>query len=289
VVEPLGPVETIQTPGPREAPPLPLGASEPVLAPVAQPYVGSPSRPGVAAPGGGAPSFNDIPPAKEWAGPTQPQPAWAETPLHGHATPAPQKKTLVVVEEVPERRSPVLLWVSAGVAAVVGMTATWAVLSTREPQRIVVTVPAKVEPPPEPVKVEPPPPEPVKEPVAVVVAPTPEPVVDAGAPLDAVVDPPRKPPVVAVRPRPTKIDPPPPPPPPPAASDELVDFRVRPFGTVTVDGKVVGDTPFPPVKLSPGVHTIQIVNRELNKTVLKSFEVKAGAQNVFRLNLEETN
>ncbi len=290
VVPPLGPVETIPTPSPREPPPTAVTAPKTGVAPapaepVAVPYVGSPSRPGVAAPGGGAPSFNDIPPAKEWAGPTQP--GWAQTPLQGHSNPPPQKKTLVVIEEVPPRKSPVLLWVSAAVAAAVGMAGTWAYLSTREPQRVVVTVPSKVEPPV--VKVDPPV-EPVKEPVVVTPPPAVDPeVVDAGAPVVvAVNDVPKKNPP-PVRPKPAKVEPFPPPPPPPTANDELVDFRVRPFGTVTVDGKVVGDTPFPPVKLSPGSHTIQIVNRDLNKTVLKTFEVKAGAQNVFRLNLEESN
>jgi len=75
--------------------------------------------------------------------------------------------------------------------------------------------------------------------------------------------------------------------PPPSASDELVDFRVRPFGSVSVDGKALGDTPFPPVKLAPGQHRVQVVNCDLNKTVTRTFEVKVGAQNVFRLNLEE--
>jgi serine/threonine-protein kinase len=68
---------------------------------------------------------------------------------------------------------------------------------------------------------------------------------------------------------------------------EPVDFRVRPFGTVTVDGKLLGDTPFPPVKLSPGVHRVQVVNGELGKSVTRTFEVKSGQPNVFRLNLEE--
>ncbi|MDP3234448.1 MAG: protein kinase [Myxococcales bacterium] len=278
---PLGPLGTIPTPGPREAPPLTTPAPAPA------PYVGTPSQPGVAAPGGGAPSFDAIPPAPEWAAPPREPalatttPGWAQTPLHHPAADA-SKRTLVVVEEVPEKRSSAVLWVAAAVAAVIGVTGTWAYLSTRERPPVVV----KVEPAITPPVVEP---EPVKPPPVVVVTPPPvEPVaevVDAGL-VVATVDVPVKPPKTRPKPKPDKVELSPPPP-PPAASDELVDFRVRPFGTVTVDGRALGDTPFPPVKLSPGVHRVQVVNRDLNKTVTRTFEVKAGGQNVFRLNLEE--
>ncbi|MDP1919294.1 MAG: protein kinase [Myxococcales bacterium] len=285
VVEPsLGAFATMPTPGPREAPPLgpaPAEAPRPTMA-VPAPYVGSPSQPGVAAPGGGAPSFDAIPPAPEWAAPPRDPalatttPGWAQTPLHRPAAPA-AKRTLVVLEEVPEKRSSAVLWVAAGVAAVIGMTGTWAYLSTRERPPVVVKIEPAVTPPvveAEPVKplpvvvVTPPPVEPVAE------------VIDAGL-VVATADQPVKPP--KNRPKP-KVDVPPP---PPAANDELVDFRVRPFGSVTVDGKALGDTPFPPVKLAPGAHRVQVVNRDLNKTVTRTFEVKAGGQNVFRLNLEE--
>ena len=276
----LGLLGTIPTPGPREAPPLTTPA------PASLPYVGSPSRPGVAAPGGGAPSFDAIPPAHEWAGspPRDPAlatttPGWAQTPLHRPAAPA-AKRTLVVVEEVPQKRSSVVLWVAAAVAAVIGMTGTYAFLSTREQPPLVIKV-TPVTPP----VVEP---EPVKPPPVVVTPPPVEPVaevVDAGL-VVATVDLPTKPPKSRTKPKPDKVELPPPPP-PPSASDELVDFRVRPFGTVTVDGKAIGDTPFPPVKLAPGSHRVQVVNRDLNKTVTRTFEVKAGGQNVFRLNLEE--
>jgi serine/threonine-protein kinase len=304
VVDKLGPIEVLPTPAPRTDPPLPGPVPPPpppptglqptpAPAPQGAPYQGSPSRPGVAAPGGGAPSFEAIPPA-EWMGPATTEPGWAQAPLHGHA---PKKKTLVVIEPVP-KRSPAVLWVSALVAAAIGIAGTWAWQSTREPERVVVTVPAKPEPPPvvtPPVEVKPPPPPVVEPPPPVVVEPPAE-VVDAGAPVAvAVNDPPPPPPDPKRPPRKpkepkepkAKPEPLPPPPPPPSAADELVDFRVRPFGTVSVDGKLVGDTPFPPVKLSPGTHRVQVVNRDLNKTVTRTFEVKSGGSNVFRLNLEE--
>ncbi len=274
----FGSLGTIPTPGPREAPPLTTPASAPA------PYVGSPSQPGVAAPGGGAPSFDAIPPAPEWAAPARDPalatttPGWAQTPLHRPAADA-AKRTLVVVEEVPEKRSSAVLWVAAGVAALIGMTGTWAYLSTRERPPVVV----KLEPAVTPPVVEP---EPVKPPPVVVTPPPVEPVaevVDAGL-VVATADMPVKP-KTRTKPKLNKVELPRPP--PSAASDQLVDFRVRPFGTVTVDGRPIGDTPFPPVKLAPGVHRVQVVNRDLNKTVTRTFEVKAGVQNVFRLNLEE--
>jgi serine/threonine-protein kinase len=165
----------------------------------------------------------------------------------------------------------------------------WVVMSRAKP---VVESPVAVKPPfPPPAVAEAP--VTVKSPVVESPAPPIE-LLDAGAvvevepapPVDAGV-------IVAVRPPPRPVAPRPrtPPvvktPPPAAVAEEPVDFRVRPFGTVTVDGKLLGDTPFPPVKLSPGPHQVKVVNGELGKSVTRTFEVKSGQPNVFRLNLEE--
>ncbi|MBN9683862.1 MULTISPECIES: serine/threonine protein kinase [unclassified Corallococcus] len=64
-----------------------------------------------------------------------------------------------------------------------------------------------------------------------------------------------------------------------------VEFRVRPFGMVSLDGKPLGQTPFAAVEATEGVHQVRVVNRELGKDVTRSFEVKAGQDNVFKLNL----
>lgn len=71
-----------------------------------------------------------------------------------------------------------------------------------------------------------------------------------------------------------------------AVSKAQVEFRVRPFGAVWVDGSFVGDTPFAPASLSLGAHTIKVVNRELGKEVVRQLEVKEGT-NVFRHSFEE--
>ncbi|WP_375746067.1 protein kinase [Corallococcus interemptor] len=64
-----------------------------------------------------------------------------------------------------------------------------------------------------------------------------------------------------------------------------VEFRVRPFGMVSLDGKPLGQTPFAAVAATEGVHQVRVVNKELGKDVTRSFEVKAGQDNVFKLNL----
>jgi serine/threonine-protein kinase len=66
-----------------------------------------------------------------------------------------------------------------------------------------------------------------------------------------------------------------------------VEFRIRPFGTVWVDGVLLGVTPFDdPPKLTVGTHVVRVANRELGKETKVSFEVKPGETNVFRHSFE---
>ena len=62
-------------------------------------------------------------------------------------------------------------------------------------------------------------------------------------------------------------------------------FRIRPYATVLVDGTAVGQTPFAPVSLSVGAHTVRLINRELGKDVTRTVEVKAGHANLFKFDL----
>jgi serine/threonine-protein kinase len=56
-----------------------------------------------------------------------------------------------------------------------------------------------------------------------------------------------------------------------------VEFRVRPYATVIVDGtKSLGQTPFGPVQLYEGRHTVKLVNRDLGKEVDLELVVKPG-------------
>jgi serine/threonine-protein kinase len=292
---PPPPTAVVPTPAPVVMGTLELQTTEPSasLAPPVPtpapklPYVESPSKPGVAAPAGGAPSADAIPVGNEWASvPISVSTGWSAVPLDSHAPVVahPGRRAIAIVEELPAKERSIVPLILAGLLAVaVGSGFVW-VLRPRPVQPVAVQVPPEVvEPPPREVT-KPPPPEPKPEPVAVVV-PAAQEVIDAGVTPEPIAVVPSK--HHRLRPKPKPVERVTPPPPPPSVADELVDFRVRPFGTVTVDGKVMGDTPFPAVKLSVGSHRVQVVNRELNKTISRTFEVKAGATNVFRLNLEE--
>ena len=71
----------------------------------------------------------------------------------------------------------------------------------------------------------------------------------------------------------------------PVAKGRL-EFRIRPYAVVSLDGKVLGQTPFAAVEVSEGRHTVRLVNKELGKDVTRTVEVKAGQPNLFKLNLE---
>ena len=169
-------------------------------------------------------------------------------------------------------------------AVVVGAFVTWFVLKNRAPPE--GTAVAIVAPPkPEPVAVVTPPPKP--EPIAV--APEPEPVKPEPEPVKPVPVTPEPIAVAPVKTKPPKTPKVKPPPPPVVAANTAkapVEFRVRPFGAVWVDGAYLGETPFAPASLSVGAHSVRVVNRDLGKEVTKQFDVKDGS-NVFRHNFEE--
>jgi eukaryotic-like serine/threonine-protein kinase len=66
-----------------------------------------------------------------------------------------------------------------------------------------------------------------------------------------------------------------------------VTFRVRPYATVIIDGKNMGQTPFSPVELSAGTHRVTYINDDLGKKVTETIEVKAGETLTIKKNLEE--
>lgn len=184
---------------------------------------------------------------------------------------------------VPAKKSNALPIVLLLVSVVVGGGLTWfftqrggeapkpvepiAAVKPPDPEPVKQPEPVAVKPPePEPVK--PPEPEPVKPPDPVVAVKPPEP-----EPLKKPVV--KKPPPIAKKP-----------PPPAVGPKGQVEFRVRPFGAVWVDGNYLGETPFSPAALGVGNHTVRVVNRDLGKEVTKQLEVKEGS-NVFRHNFEE--
>jgi len=70
-------------------------------------------------------------------------------------------------------------------------------------------------------------------------------------------------------------------------SQASVEFRVRPYATVLLDGKQLGQTPLPPVQVYEGKHRVKLVNRELGKEVSVDYVVKPGQPNIFKYNLGE--
>ncbi|RKH04733.1 serine/threonine protein kinase [Corallococcus sp. CA053C] len=127
---------------------------------------------------------------------------------------------------------------------------------------------------------------PAKQPDPVVPVPDPEPVVAVpvvkAAEVDAGVV------TVATAPAPTKV----PPRRPTVATSRRNDlpkgkleFRIRPYASVFLDGKSLGQTPFAAVEATEGSHQVRVVNKDLGKDLTRTFEVKAGQDNVFKLNL----
>jgi serine/threonine-protein kinase len=72
----------------------------------------------------------------------------------------------------------------------------------------------------------------------------------------------------------------------PVVGKGKLEFRIRPYAIVFVDGKRLGETPLSPVELSAGRHSVRFVNSQLDKDVTRSIEVKAGQSTLFKLNLE---
>ncbi len=66
-----------------------------------------------------------------------------------------------------------------------------------------------------------------------------------------------------------------------------VEFRIRPYAIVSFDGKILGQSPFAPMEVLEGWHSVRVVNRDLRKDVTRNFEVKPGQLNVFKINLYE--
>ncbi len=69
-----------------------------------------------------------------------------------------------------------------------------------------------------------------------------------------------------------------PPPAPEPDGDGKLRIIVEPWGTVTIDGRLIGDTPFPVQTLPAGKHTILIENARLGKKVSKPVTVRANQE-----------
>ncbi|ATB27776.1 serine/threonine protein kinase [Melittangium boletus] len=131
--------------------------------------------------------------------------------------------------------------------------------------------PVAAAPPPrpvvEPAAVAPPPPEPTPE-------PTPEPAPEPQAAPPVIAEKaPEKPP--GVEPAPVRVP-----------QKGKLTIRVRPYATVFLDGTALGQTPLAPVTLSAGTHTLRLINRDLDKDVTRTVEVKPGQPTLFTLDFQ---
>ncbi|HYI02923.1 PEGA domain-containing protein [Hyalangium sp.] len=64
-----------------------------------------------------------------------------------------------------------------------------------------------------------------------------------------------------------------------------VEFRVRPYATIFLDGNRLGETPLTPIEAPAGLYTVKVVNAELGKTVTRSIQVSAGQTTLVAVNL----
>ena len=71
---------------------------------------------------------------------------------------------------------------------------------------------------------------------------------------------------------------------PKSVAKGTVEFRIRPYATVFLSGKELGDTPMEPVDLPAGNYTVKLVNKSIPKTVTLSIRVVNGETTVVRHN-----
>jgi serine/threonine-protein kinase len=65
-----------------------------------------------------------------------------------------------------------------------------------------------------------------------------------------------------------------------------LELRIRPYATVYLDGRRLGETPLPAQQVPPGKHTLRLVNEKLGKDVVIELTLHSGA-NLYKHNLKE--
>jgi serine/threonine-protein kinase len=261
------PEPTIHTPAPTSVPPAPTRVPDARTVAGAQPTIG-PMAKTIMAP---TPAPRKTPPPPP-AGPLPPAQPHVPRSFRPPTTPVPHREGV----------SPGLV---AGIAAVLLgglLTVGWLVVSRLRPRPDLAdattstlstslptpgpTAPSQIPTPlPTPTRSAPTPrPEPTATPV-----PTPEP-----TPEPTPQPTPSAPPTPSSRPT-AIVVPSRPPTPSLAPAPASLQFRVRPWAEVRVDGKAVGTTPFPPLTLGAGVHTIEFVHPDY-KPVRRKVTLEPG-------------
>lgn len=75
--------------------------------------------------------------------------------------------------------------------------------------------------------------------------------------------------------------------PQPAAEEGALELKVKPGAMLYLDGWQVGRVRDGPIPLSPGEHSVRLVNRELRKDVTRQFTIAAGKTLRLEINLFE--
>lgn len=73
---------------------------------------------------------------------------------------------------------------------------------------------------------------------------------------------------------------------PAAPKNGRLELRIRPYATVFLDDKKLGDTPLPPVWVAVGKHKLRLVNPAFGKSVELNIVIKPG-ENIVKHNLKE--
>jgi len=70
---------------------------------------------------------------------------------------------------------------------------------------------------------------------------------------------------------------------PPAQKQKtLLEFRIHPHAIVWLDDRPLGQTPLASVEVTPGSHTVRLVNHQLGKDLSRTIKVKAGRTHLFK-------
>lgn len=73
---------------------------------------------------------------------------------------------------------------------------------------------------------------------------------------------------------------------PELAKTGRLELRIRPYATVYLDGRLLGDTPLPPIRVAVGKHKLRLVNTSLGQDIEIQTVVKPG-DNVIKRNLKD--
>jgi PEGA domain-containing protein len=74
---------------------------------------------------------------------------------------------------------------------------------------------------------------------------------------------------------------------PSSSGKSILEFRIRPYATIYLDGRQLGPTPVAPVEVETGPHTVRLINREAGKDVVRTIDIRAGQSLIFKYNLFE--